>query len=435
MDVSKWFARETWDLDVNEWLIIVACAAATGLVLTTAWSTPAATIFIALAVPAQMMANARPLRAYQPGLFDAILILFVNYAMMSALWAPDLVWSGRALWPVMGVLLLPPLVFATARDMPADWLEHFCRTALVAYCVLLIYSLFEETTGHALKRFLFWPFQAAKFDGGVFSVNWNHVSRVVPYRTNWNMTALCFLLWPVLIILKSQVTLNEFRIGRLIIIVLVAATILQSHHQAAIVALVVGCLTYGVARLSLRTATVGLVGMWIATFALAVPIAHGIFAAGVQEDRRLPASFRQRAVFWKYTANRIAERPLFGHGIGATHPLNEARKPTAVKAPGTSFVFETGTHPHNIYLQALYELGMLGAGMLLLLGLVALRMLCTLANRKATPYLLAAFAAWAAQSALSFGLFEPWYVFVNLFAVCLAIMAYRHAATARKFAD
>ena len=322
-----------------------------------------------------------------------------------------------------GIVLATLVAASLFQRLPDNLLTHFCRTIVVTFFVIACYSLFEETTNHALKHVLFWPFQAVRIVDGSLMIDWTHQTRVRPSRTNWNMTVLLFLLWPVLLMLRALVERFDYKLLGSVLLIGLFAIILQSYHVAAMVALIASVAVFGLAHIWPRVA-IGLVGTaWIFLFILPVPSAHQLHAHQLHLDQQIPNSFRHRIVLWKYTATEIQNRPMFGVGIGSTHPLNERRLSTAKLHPGTNYHDATGTHPHNIYLQAIYELGIVGAVLMLLAGLSILRAIHVYCARTERPFFLALFAAWASQSSFSFGLTEPWYLFALGLAMCCLMAA------------
>ena len=423
MNIAKWFANDTWQLNRNEWAVVVTAAASIGLATTTAWATPIATLVI-MVVPALLVALGQK---RLPGLALPIwlipIFVFVAYAALSSLWGAGTYWSARALLPVAGIMLAASIAASLFERLPGNLLTHLCRTIVVTFFVIACYSLFEETTNHALKHVLFWPFQAVKFTDGSLLIDWDHQTRVRPSRTNWNMTVLLFLIWPVLLMLRGLVERFDYKLLGSILLIGLFAIILQSYHVAAMVALIACVAAFGLTHIWPRVAII-LVGMaWIFLFILPVPSAHQLHAHQLHLDQQVPNSFRHRIVLWKYTATEIEKRPVLGVGVGSTHPLNERRLATAKLHPGTSYHDATGTHPHNIYLQAIYELGVVGAVLMLLAGLSVLRAIHVYCSRVERPFFLALFAAWASQSSFSFGLTEPWYLFALGLAMCCLMAA------------
>ena len=212
MKIANWFANETWQLDRKEWAVVVTAAVAIGLATTTAWATPMATLII-MAVPALLVV----LKQEQlPGLaFPVWLIpvwVLIAYAGLSLLWAASAYWSARALLPVAGIVLATLVAASLFQRLPDNLLTHFCRTNVVTFFVIACYSLFEETTNHALKHVLFWPFQAVSIVDGLLMIDWTHQTKVRPSRTNWNMTVLLFLLWPVLLMLRALVERFDYKL-------------------------------------------------------------------------------------------------------------------------------------------------------------------------------------------------------------------------------
>ena len=282
------------------------------------------------------------------------------------------------------------------------------RTVLVCFIVLLIYGLIEETFDHQIKRVLFWPFQAVRLTEGAVVVDWDHVSRVRAYRTNWNMTTATLLLWPVLLLARSHLDHADYRWLAPLMIAGVIAMVAQSQHQTAAVAIVTATIVYGLASISFRALSALVALGWLATILAVVPASQMAFERQVHLEPSLSVSLRHRIVLWKYTADRIIERPVLGVGIGSTGPLDAARGDKLPTIPGTRFEVRTGHHPHNIYLQVLYEFGIVGAILLLAFGWHVLWLIGRLPEPERPAY-LAAFVTAAVTSLSSFGLFEVWY--------------------------
>jgi O-antigen ligase len=122
---------------------------------------------------------------------------------------------------------------------------------------------------------------------------------------------------------------------------------------------------------------------------------------------------------------------VLGVGIATPRVLNERTRNISEFAPGSEYKRSTRSHSHNLYLQVWFETGAVGAGMLLVLGLLVLRSLQAAAE-VARPYLYAAFVTSALIGASSFSLWAPWFMASFALAVILAGVG---AALARKATD
>src|SRR5262249_24458859 len=142
-----------------------------------------------------------------------------------------------------------------------------------------------------------------------------------------------------------------------------------------------------------RATAAALAAAWVAATLLIVPITQAAYALGLHESRYLADSARGRIVIWKHTGVRVAAAPLGGIGIGSTSVGRKAASAADMEqVPRTEYFLDTSIHAHNFFLQAWYELGAIGAGFLLVIGLMILAAIRH--HPEATqPYLLATFVA------------------------------------------
>lgn len=78
-----------------------------------------------------------------------------------------------------------------------------------------------------------------------------------------------------------------------------------------------------------------------------------------------PASWRLRLIAWEAVWQGMIDSPLtfvFGHGVEGTRVLGEAVG--VVTIPGEEAeLLAVPTHPHNVYIQIWYDLGLIGVGL------------------------------------------------------------------------
>jgi O-antigen ligase len=183
----------------------------------------------------------------------------------------------------------------------------------------------------------------------------------------------------------------------------------------------------GLAALAPRRGPVAL-GALLGLGLLAAPVVLGTaFHAGTPAER-LPPSAAHRLLIWDFALLRIAERPNLGWGMEASRALpggtagpSEAQLLRfGLTSPGSRAWFGRPEvqvmplHPHNGALQLRIELGwpgaLLGAALLLLLGVAAARAPCPAAAA-------GVLASAAVTGLLSFGLWQAWWIAAELLAL------------------
>jgi O-antigen ligase len=164
-------------------------------------------------------------------------------------------------------------------------------------------------------------------------------------------------------------------------------------------------------------AAIKIMGAVTAVYMLATPLVMlaldrlGVFARlrGV-----LPPSWSDRLRIWAFVAEHIRAAPLRGAGLDASRTF-----------PGVVLL-----HPHNAPLQLYYELGLPGALLGALFWLWLWRRIADVAQRDRLVGAAAAAtaAAYLTISAVSFGLWQEWWLCVGAFALTLCLLL----ATARR---
>jgi len=199
-----------------------------------------------------------------------------------------------------------------------------------------------------------------------------------------------------------------------LILAALAAPVLLSQASAT-AALLAG----GVAFWLVRRWGVGAVrGLGAAAVAvlLAAPWAVvGLDRAGALDPLRdaAPASSAARVDIWRFTAERVAERPLRGWGLDASREFGPI----------------IPLHPHSAPLQLWLELGLHGAVLAALIWWWLFELIVRAARRDRTAAgaLAAAAVAWFAIASLSFGVWQEWWLAVGALtaAVCAVLVRAR----------
>ena len=229
-----------------------------------------------------------------------------------------------------------------------------------------------------------------------------------PHLLNRSMTALTLLFWPAVLILQRLDMARRTKGLLLIAFALAVAAIFKSEHTTSKIALVGAAATFALCLVVPRLAPGLVITGWIASVLLVAPMASLAYHQQLYLASWLPKSAQMRLVIWGYTSGQIPKAPLLGVGVSTARALREGDA-QAPLAPGSEFQLTAGWHSHNVYLQAWYETGAIGALLLLGLGLLVLRSVKS-APADAQPYLYAAFVACALIAGFSFSLWAPWFM-------------------------
>ncbi|WP_044561008.1 O-antigen ligase [Azospirillum sp. B4] len=189
---------------------------------------------------------------------------------------------------------------------------------------------------------------------------------------------------------------------------------LGGSSASARVGLAAGLVFYGLARLSAPLARTVLIVALVAGPTLCVPISLGLHRAGLTEETRMPWSFRHRVEIWDVAARRILEKPLFGWGLDSSRNIPDEGQVSKFH-PESPII---PLHPHNIFLQVLLELGVVG-GVLYTWMAVSLAWMTRRLPAYAQASALAAMAATIAVGCFSYGAWQTWWLCGLMLAIGL----------------
>src|SRR5262245_15275671 len=360
-----------------------------------------------------------PERRRWPFSFRAVWVLpsiFGLYVALSATWSRD-PWAALVAGTLFGVFLLATrIAFLAALEAEPgvrERLSGYFVAAVAVGALLLAITLYSHG---ALHKAICAVFPAlAPTDRDFVRLDGNALEFVgLPYF-NRNVALLNLLLWPALLLLARRVV--DWR-GALIpigLFALTALTTLSSEHQTSVLALGASSAIFLIYRLSPRSARVLIMLGWVAAVLLVRPAVLIAYDQGLHKASWLQESARARIILWAYTARQMPKAPILGVGAQTTRAESEAGRGGDV-LPGHVFPQWTGRHGHNIYLQTWYELGAIGAGLLLVDGLSILRWLWTV-PRPGQDYAGAAFVAISTMCASSFGMWQAWFIAACMLAV------------------
>jgi len=330
-----------------------------------------------------------------------LLAALVVYAMVSMAWsraAPNLaIQSYDDLESLTGVklglqaLLYAALVAAAAglQAAPAERALRVFAFAMTGLAALLILDgVFEAQIYQAMLRMIGQPIRP---DLALRNVGLGGY-------------VLAVMVWPVSMLLRREghnllvIALVAGVVGAMVLFGADAPAAALAVGLAALAAVVV----YGrpaVATLGAVSVFYILAAPWLVTAAIRSGLMDGFKAS-------LPASWDARLDIWTFAAAGVAERPLLGWGLDASRTW-----------PGV-----IPLHPHNGALQLWLELGAPGA--VLAAGFVAWLYWSVAQAREGRGFMgvaAATLAAYLTIGALSFGVWQEWWLGVGAIAFCACL--------------
>jgi O-antigen ligase len=225
------------------------------------------------------------------------------------------------------------------------------------------------------------------------------------YLLNRNTSLLALLFWPCMLVGHTLLWVGWRRLALTAFIGIIVLAILKSEHETSKLALVASAALFLVFPLQPRLFLALIAAGWVAVNALCVPLAAVAFAGKLYLAPGLPESVAPRLIIWGNVSRKVVNRPILGVGIGTPRWREEHWPPVE----GEYRNLTTSPHSHNIFLQAWYELGILGALALCAAGLAVLRAIGSL-PAGVQRFLLPGFVAFTAIGAASFSLWQAWFL-------------------------
>jgi O-antigen ligase len=186
-----------------------------------------------------------------------------------------------------------------------------------------------------------------------------------------------------------------------------AAVIVASPNGSAVLGILAGTAAAALAYAAPRAAP-RILAVVAALLVLGAPFAARTVPSAAEmpvESSAIPGPAHHRLMIWRFTAERIFDRPILGWGYDSSRVI-----------PGREFSFGPGEpalplHPHNVPLQWWLELGAPGAALgAALLAAIALTIGGRLPGRSERAAALGLFAAALAPACLSYGAWQGWWI-------------------------
>ena len=338
-----------------------------------------------------------------------VLLPAVGYLVLNSLWAPrPLAALGSAGLLLIYVLLAQAAVTAIDREDTRKLAR--CGNALVGALALgAAFVAFEGVTQQAILRTMLTRLPLLRpSEGGHVLIEGGVVTSIAEFLLKRNCTALLLCLWPALLVLATWKQRTRAVGVALALLGLTGIAVRAAHHDTSLLALMVSLPVFALACWRAEWVRRGLIATWLIATLLVVPIAQLAYGARLYTSPHVPSSGQARIILWGFTASEVSKSPWLGTGIGGAKAYFERHLRDAPQPPDHVYPLTTGPHAHDVYLQTWYELGLVGALLLLACGLGGLGWIGR-QPAPVQPYALAGFAAAAVTGALSWGLWQEWF--------------------------
>lgn len=205
---------------------------------------------------------------------------------------------------------------------------------------------------------------------------------------------------------------------------------LKSNSATALLALAAAFAGFALALWSSRQ-TMRLLQVVFAIAVMgAIPLSMLPKALHIEQNERLPLSFRERVLIWDHIGRDALQAPWIGVGVQSVKFTPKLRA-TLVPSGNAENKTIAYAHPHNGYLQVWVELGLVGALLFMLSGLSLIRRIASLSPAM-QPFALALTAATLAMIGPGWGLWQPWMIAAIGFGwICLVPLQAEFASADR----
>lgn len=315
---------------------------------------------------------------------------FLLWSLVSILWSHRPI-ASLVMWGELAIPLACGLLIAASgwfRPRPA-WLRALALAIILA-CVLVIIELASGMSQRAtlgIGKLMSFVFNRPAITALVLAMPTIHGL--------WNLSA----------------GRRSDRILAVILALAVATCALRSESASARLGVAVCAIGWLLAvywpRLTL--AAVGCAFVLTFTMAPVLGVAAQNWLPSLILNRFSAMTGQARIDIWRSFGEVVWVRPVAGAGFGASASM-ERHPVAAAVAPEHRTLLGVG-HPHDMPLQAWAETGVIGAGILVLAGLLLLRRLRHLPAREMAPR-LALFAGAFAISVVGHGAWQGWWIAV-----------------------
>lgn len=346
------------------------------------------------------------------------------WALASVLWTLDRGESAVKALTLLALVLAVQLGANAAAEADPGARRAITKAAIATTVASVAFLLVEVLLGQPLHKLVFAMLPMLRPDpkhlqlgpdGSIIAIN--------PYVLNRHLGAFVLTVAPVLLMAARSLA-DPARVSLIALVTAgTAVAVFRSEHETSMLAIVAALITFAGMRFAPRAMRILVAAAWVAATILVVPIASLAYSSGLHTATWIPTTGRNRIILWGVTAKEIAKSPMIGIGPASTKELDAKSGPTAPRPEDHTYALRTGRHAHNVYMQTWYELGAVGAVLLLTFGLLGLRAITRL-SPDAEPYAVASFVVAAVVGAFSWGMWQAWFMAAfGLWIVLLSLAA------------
>jgi O-Antigen ligase len=342
----------------------------------------------------------------------ASLTAFIGYCAVNPMWSLTPLSSLAKVGWLGLVVAAAGLLIGLWQRQPEGYARLLAQAFLIGFAIGGLWVMIEVVTHSGLERWLrnhiaAWRPRASTKH---ILVEDGHVTVIGSYLMNRAVAVLNLLMWPALLLIATWPAANRVRLltGGTVLLMVAAATF-PSQHESSQIAFILSALILLASRYVPRIGKPLVAAGWSAAVLLVVPAALLAHQAGLAHIRALPQSAQARIVLWNYTAHEVLKHPIRGVGVDSTKAIDDTMGEHEPPKPDEPYGQRPGQHSHNIYMQTWFELGAIGAALLLLCGLMLWRAILRLPPA-AVPFALATYTVAMVIGAFTWGLWQEWYL-------------------------
>lgn len=355
---------------------------------------------------------------------------FVVLAVVSAAWAPDSEAMLHHLLIFLLLLLIWQLLKTWIDAQPPRRLRHLSYWLVISLAIGLVILAFETWTQQYLRRLIIEYFDVLipPTLGKHYRIDSEghlHISR---FELNRSVAAANMMLWPALLCAASHWTGRRLMLIIAGLVIGAAIATFASTHETSKIAFVAGVAVFLIASFRPRVAAAALAALWTLLILGIVPASLVAHQLGLSHASWLQYSAQQRIVIWNDVGERVKLAPWLGVGARTAYVLSEEGAKSLKQGPKQSR--SIARHAHNVYLQTWFELGFVGAALMLVTGLSVL-WAATRLIAPAQPYVLATFAVFMAEIGSSWEIWQRWFFALFVITAIFTLLGVRSLQVGR----
>lgn len=353
-------------------------------------------------------------------LWCAIAVFFC-YALVSASWSIRPEQTLLKLLHVGIVFLVFFLILSRLGDVAAFDRWQLMRGVVHGALLAMVYLTVEQATLGGVKAFLANETGLIKMQQSFVVGDDGRVLSIRRHFLNRHTAALALLFWPIIAALV--VWLKDWPkllwASATVLFVWTAGLVFVSDSETAKLAFVVGAICFVVSQKMIALARWCTTLAWAIVTLLIIPLVLLFGTPGSVYVKSLPASAQDRILIWDHTASRIKEAPILGVGANMTryvYKSEPSQKASTELQPRLSF------HAHNIFLQTWFEMGLIGAVLLCLIGVLGIQATRALPSFM-QPFSLSFISVVTITGLTGYGMWQVWLVSVVLWSIVWMVSA------------